>query len=302
MNYIVLDLEWNQPQEERFTVTEPFRFDSEIIEIGAIRLNDRFEEADSFVSYVKPRYYKTVNSSVVRLTKIRSNQLESAPAFQEAMRRFLDWCGRPCCLCSWSKTDASVLLDNMLLYGMEEEAESDLWFCDLQRIFGREILKDEHKCALETAVDMMHLPKDRAHDALNDARNTVRICERMDLAACIEEYRYRYACYAEDRMRGLRDGKLLPHGTACTEDDELGTMRCPYCGETLRFGEWTVGLGAFLGYARCAEGDEYLCKMKRRRVPGGDALCSRVIYEMSDDFWDIYQTAVETNGLLTDSV
>lgn len=292
MNYIVMDLEWNQPQEERLMVREPFAFDSEIIEIGAIRLNERFEGADSFVSYVKPQYYKTVNSAVVRLTGIHSNQLEAAPSFPEALRSFLDWCGRPCCLCTWSRTDASVLLDNMLLYGVE--GENDLWFCDLQRVFGREILKDERKCALETAVEMMRLPKDRAHDALNDARNTVRICERMNLAAYIEEYRYRYACYGEDRMRGLRDGKALPDTLAATWDDELAAMVCPYCGETLRFGDWAAGFGGWLGYARCAEGDEYLCRIKRKRLAGGDSLYSRVVFEMSDDLWDIYQTAAET--------
>lgn len=39
-SYIVLDLEWNQPMSGQETITRPFRFDSEIIEIGALKLNN----------------------------------------------------------------------------------------------------------------------------------------------------------------------------------------------------------------------------------------------------------------------
>ncbi len=292
MNYIVLDLEWNQPLDERATIKDPFIFDSEIIEIGAIRLNENFEGADSFITFVKPKYYTTINSSVIRLTKIRSNLLEEAPAFPEALQSFLDWCGSPCCLCTWSKTDASVLFDNMLMNGME--VSNELYFCDLQRIFGREIMKDDRPCSLENAVTMMHLPKDRAHDALNDARNTVRICEHMNLARYIDEYRFSYACYGEDRLCGLKDGKLLSRTVSAEDDEELRSMICPYCGETLRFGDWaTRQEGGRFGYARCAEGDEYLCVLKRRNVSEESCVCSRVVYEMSDDLWDQYQIAVE---------
>lgn len=292
MNYIVLDMEWSQPQDERSTISEPFLFDSEIIEIGALRLNEDFEGADSFTTYVKPKYYTTVNSSVIRLTKIRSNLLEAAPAFPDALRSFFDWCGSPCCLCTWGKTDASVLFDNILMHGVTFEDE--LYFCDLQRIFGREIMKDERQCSLENAIGMMNLPKDRAHDALNDARNTVRICERMNLAGYIDEYRYRYACYTEDRLRGLKDGKILPSTVSGMDDEELSTMRCPYCGETLHFGEWAMKRGGgWYGYARCSEGDEYLCDMKRRHTAGGDSIYSRSVYEMSDDLWDQYQISLD---------
>ena len=41
-SYIVLDLEWNQPMSGQEIITRPFRFDSEIIEIGALKLNNRF--------------------------------------------------------------------------------------------------------------------------------------------------------------------------------------------------------------------------------------------------------------------
>lgn len=38
MQYIVLDLEWNQPRAEQKIITEPILFDSEIIEFGAVKI------------------------------------------------------------------------------------------------------------------------------------------------------------------------------------------------------------------------------------------------------------------------
>ena len=66
-SYIVLDLEWNQPMPGQETITQPFRFDSEIIEIGALKLNSRFEEVSEFKSFVRPVFYPSMNGHVVQL-------------------------------------------------------------------------------------------------------------------------------------------------------------------------------------------------------------------------------------------
>lgn len=82
-SYIVLDLEWNQPMPGQETITQPFRFDSEIIEIGALKLNSRFEKVSEFKSFVRPVFYPAMNGHVVQLTKIRPQELEKAPDFPE---------------------------------------------------------------------------------------------------------------------------------------------------------------------------------------------------------------------------
>ena len=89
-SYIVLDLEWNQPMSGQETITQPFRFDSEIIEIGALKLNSRFEEVSEFKSFVRPVFYPAMNGHVVQLTKIRPQELEKAPDFPAAYAAFRD--------------------------------------------------------------------------------------------------------------------------------------------------------------------------------------------------------------------
>ena len=37
MNYIIFDLEWNRPADERSTVQDPVHLRGEIVEIGAVK-------------------------------------------------------------------------------------------------------------------------------------------------------------------------------------------------------------------------------------------------------------------------
>ena len=135
-SYIVLDLEWNQPMSGQETITRPFRFDSEIIEIGALKLNNRFEEMSEFKSFVRPVFYPSMNGHVVQLTKIRPQELEKAPDFPAAYAAFRDWCGEDCCLCTWGPDDLPVLMDNLLMHGLDAALPDGY---DLQRIFGHEL-------------------------------------------------------------------------------------------------------------------------------------------------------------------
>lgn len=291
MNYIILDLEWNHPEDGRFLLTEPFSFDSEIIEIGAVKLNDEFEPVDEYKSYVRPVFYPFLNSAVAELTKIRPQLLAGARTLPEVCGEFFAWCGDACCLCSWGPTDLPVLYDNMLMHGMSLP-ESPL-ICDLQRVFGREIMRDERQCSLENALALLGLERDRSHDALNDARNTVRVCERMDLAGCVDEYWTRAVGYGPDRLAGLAGGRQFPGLEEALGDESLKSVECPYCGADAAVGDWVRSSpNTLLGCAVCPEGDEYLLRLKHRRFPGGTTV-SRLVFEMSDDWWEIYQTALE---------
>ena len=71
INYIILDLEFNSTK-----IPESDKHINEIIEIGAVKLNDRFIEIDSFTSMVKPIFSKKLNSFVKKLTHITEKELK----------------------------------------------------------------------------------------------------------------------------------------------------------------------------------------------------------------------------------
>lgn len=292
-SYIVLDLEWNQPLDRDSTIREPFFFDSEIIEIGALRLDEQFRETGSFKTFIRPRFYPHMNGDVVRLTKIRAQDLENAPEFPRAYADFTQWCGEDCCLCTWGPDDIPVLMDNLLMHGMDAEMPCCY---DLQRIFGHEIMRDDRQCSLERAMELLHLTPDRAHDALNDARNTVQICGKMDLDGCMDEYGLRYVQYPQDRKAGLVQGRVYASLAQGQGDPAMTEVCCPYCGETVTLGQWArKDPRTLLAYGRCSQEDE-LCGIYRHTRTAAGLRLGRMVLEMNDDLWDTYQACLERQG------
>ena len=60
MQYIVLDMEWNQPWPGSYAAKKvlPVEIHGEIIQIGAVRLLENGTVADEFQVLVCPKYYK----------------------------------------------------------------------------------------------------------------------------------------------------------------------------------------------------------------------------------------------------
>ena len=138
MHYVIFDLEWNQPADRSLMVEEPVYLTGELIELGAVKLDGSFRIIDELKLYFKPIHYTRMHRRIATLTGISDRTLaQEALPFGEACGRFLDFCGEECTLMTWSMSDLPMLVDGMLLHGMDVSRLPD--WCDLQRIFGREI-------------------------------------------------------------------------------------------------------------------------------------------------------------------
>ena len=89
---IVLDLEWNQPFSMRSMITTPVRLHGEIIQIGAVKLNEQLEIVDTFKVMVKPKYYPYMHRKISRLTQIANADLAYGFPFKQAFAYFTAWC------------------------------------------------------------------------------------------------------------------------------------------------------------------------------------------------------------------
>ena len=115
MNYIIFDLEWNQAPNEAAVVKEPLYLSGEIIEIGAVKLDDDFRLVDELKLYITPKYYTKLHKQVAALTHIREKDLaEQGLPFPAAFEKFSDWCGEEYTYMTWSMSDLPMLIDNML--------------------------------------------------------------------------------------------------------------------------------------------------------------------------------------------
>ena len=91
MDYIVLDMEWNQPWPGSPSARKvlPGQIRGEILQIGAVRITPEQQVADEFQVLIRPKYYRRLNRRVSKLTGIKEAQLrEEGLPMVEAMERF----------------------------------------------------------------------------------------------------------------------------------------------------------------------------------------------------------------------
>ena len=286
MNYIIFDLEWNQPMDERSTIQDPVYLTGEIVEIGAVKLDDKFCPMDELRLYITPKYYTRMHQEIVLLTGIKDKLLaEQGVPFPEAYQKFTNWCGEEYAFMTWSMNDMPMLIDNMVLHGIDI---SDLPECyDVQRIFSREIMRGNTRYSLETALTLMKETGDKAHDALHDARNTVKICNHLELEEYLGEYTSKV--FAEKPS-----GKRYSCRREVFSDASLLEFYCPWCGQQVKCEPWlALSGGAPIAYGVCPDGDEFLVQLSIACHQRGEYSAKRIIFEMSDDLWDIYMDKKE---------
>ena len=119
MDYIVLDMEWNQPWPGSPSSKKvlPVDIRGEIIQIGAVRVSEEQFVQDEFQIMVKPKYYRHLNRRVSKLTGIKEARLrdEGVP-FPEAIEKFREWCGDDVVFLTWGFDDIGILRENLRLF------------------------------------------------------------------------------------------------------------------------------------------------------------------------------------------
>ena len=179
MKYIVLDLEMNGVPKDNKEAFESSHM--EIIEIGAVALDEDYREIDSFLTYVKPRFNEIIEPRYEEMTGISTAMVKDAPGFEVAFEQFFRWCidlDKEYEIITWSSNDEMQIRHDMKQnkYQMSNEVKQFMnGWKDFQKIMG-EMLGLERVLSLEKAIELMGLDfQGRQHDALNDARNTAEI-------------------------------------------------------------------------------------------------------------------------------
>ena len=173
MNRVFVDLEMHpiprSYQEEREICTQ------EIIEIGAVKLNDRNEEISSFCEFVRPGYVTKIYSKFQKLTGITPQDIEQAEPLSSVLPRFIKWCGEDYEIYSWSDSDIWQFLNETRLKSLDSlDGLSYMYnhWQDFQQEFC-ELLNLRNVMNLGRAVTLAGLDfSGREHDGLADARTT----------------------------------------------------------------------------------------------------------------------------------
>ncbi len=239
MNYIIFDLEWNQAFNKDY---ENPRIPFEIIEIGAVKLDSKFNLIDTFSSIIKPRLYKKLESHIKTILNYDEDTLFKGKPFDMVCREFLKWCGEDFIFGTWGPMDLSHLQNNMEYYYMNPY-DKPVKYYNIQQIYVDNSTDDKVSCKLENAVTALGINIDRPfHSAVNDAFYTAEVLKKLKLKD-ISDY-YTYDVYnsphnKEDEI--LSRHKHYSEKITCDydtkhealQDKELFTIRCYKCGRKI---------------------------------------------------------------------
>lgn len=176
--YVILDLEMCAVPKGEHHDTYPWK--NEIIQIGAVLLDDSLEISDKFLTYVAPQY-GVLDKFIENLTRITPKDLEGAPAFAEALKSFLDWIPEGASMVAWSETDETQMRREIEAKNVDDPRIGKAFarWIDCQQQFGQRI--DSPKTySLSEALNIAGIYfEDGAHDALVDAHNTALLYAKM---------------------------------------------------------------------------------------------------------------------------
>ncbi|MCI2050186.1 MAG: exonuclease domain-containing protein [Lachnospiraceae bacterium] len=251
MNYIVLDLEWNQGNAAKEAQDPAMPF--EVIEIGAVKMDSRRRKTGDFSRLIRPSCYHTMHFITGKLVHIKEEDLRDEAAFPEVFRDFMEWCGEGPVFCTWGPLDLTELQRNMRWHSLGALSDRPLAFYDVQKLFAIACQNRRDRLSLENAVDMLGIEKSipfhRAHD---DAFYTAEIFAKLPEQVlanqsydCFviprdrsEEIHVVFDTYAKDIYRGF------PEKQDVLSDQGIMGTKCYLCGKELeRKVDWFTSNG-----------------------------------------------------------
>ncbi|MBK9254127.1 MAG: exonuclease domain-containing protein [Saprospiraceae bacterium] len=170
MNFIIFDL------EATCWLGRPPKGLNEIIEIGAVKVNEYGEWKSSFNKFVKPTINPVLSDFCKKLTSISQEDVDRTKTFPHIISAFQDWIDiydEPYCLVSWGKYDKRQLLADCQLHNLDSDwLESHINLKEQYRWLKK--LPDEP--GLKKAVKAEGFEFTGIHHrAISDAENTAKI-------------------------------------------------------------------------------------------------------------------------------
>ncbi len=171
--YIIVDLEatcWK---------TRQGNYTNEIIEIGAVMVNEKGESLSEFCEFIKPLKHPILSDFCKELTSISQAQVDEAAHFPEVLKAFQEWIGigeHEYVLCSWGFYDANQF-----------RKDCQLWDLDLKWVEPHISVKHQYtvvkglrrKMGMKRALAFEEIPLEGTHHrGIDDARNIAKIFVR----------------------------------------------------------------------------------------------------------------------------
>lgn len=276
MQYVIMDLEWNSAFSKKLN-----GYLNEIIEIGAVKLDDRLKATDEFRMFVRAQLTKKLHSRIKNLTHIQNEDLTNGLPFTQAMSEFRRWIGSDdTVILTWGETDLRVLIENFKYFNGIPVIPFLKKYSDLQ-VYVQEYLHwpRQQQLGLSAAAELLHIDAQGLdlHRALTDSILSAgcmrEIFHRLDFSpfvrVCNQAFYDRLsfkAYYISDINNPLVDKSHLH-------------CKCEECGASMaRLNHWEYKSQAFRAIFHCRVCDKkYRYSVRYKRIYDGVTVRCRLL-------------------------
>ncbi len=260
MEYVIFDLEW-----DNVFYKKEKRFINQILQIGAIKLDDSFNIIDSFTATIRSVLSKRVTGRFATLTGITTEKMLAGIPLEQAVREFNVFSKDADVTMTWSDSDLYTIVENEKLLKNSGLSFNMNFYLDLQKLVQAKMrekgYENKNQVSLEFAAEFfgVNIEEFSMHTALDDST----VCGKL-----------LKLCYNEDVFKSLlRDTKnpefyrrlhFKAYPITDINDKALDKSEfcfcCPECGGKLnRISKWKYRNRWFSSPFRCPNcNDKYI--------------------------------------------
>lgn len=291
MNYIVMDLEWNLCAEGRENSLSDMPF--EIIEIGAVKVNEQFDILGEWHEMIQPQEYMQLQFKVREILGISEKELSEGVRFQTACREFLKWCGEDYKFVTWGCQDLTELQRNIKHFGVSYKFPKPFLYYDLQKLYSIAYDDGKSRINLKNAISNMRIEEtEDFHSAITDARYTARVLCKMGIDGTFEKTRKYMSVDAYEIPASRREeiylnfgnyGKYISKGFATREeaakDRVVRSCKCYVCKKNMcRVIKWfSTNAKMYYGLFMCPEHGLIKGRVKVRQADSGLYYATKIL-------------------------
>lgn len=233
MNYIVLDLEWDSAYSVKHK-----RFINQILQIGAVKLDEKLKIVDTFEVTIRSSFAKKVSKRFELITGITTEKMLSGENLEDAVQKYNAWCGCDTVTMSWSTSDLFAIIENEKNF-LEHTRFNIEKYIDLQKFVQNEMQLLGHEInsqiSLSDAATLLGVSINgyELHTAKDDSLLCVALLNKTYNAtrfdSLIRDTRnpefYRRLCFKPFYLNDLSDPLI--------NRSDL-KFKCEHCGEKMR--------------------------------------------------------------------
>jgi len=171
--FVIVDLEATCYDNK--DTTKPTDFRNEIIEIGAVKLDETGKEIDRFGKFARPLKHPVISKFCNELTTITQEDIDYADELGDVLVQFFDWCNGAT-LVSWGFYDRSQLEKDLIANDLEYLLENIEGHQSLKHLHGEWNKLRKGGIGLGGAIKFEKLTFDgQPHRGIDDAINIANI-------------------------------------------------------------------------------------------------------------------------------